>query len=255
MSDEFDPIILPKDDSGGGPNLNPQQPADPKGTRGCILLALIALLLLIAAHKILNTPWMASLFFAAVFLLCGIAAVRQERQSIKPSYRFGALFISIGAAMAVSGLALTAERFGLLTLPKEGALADRIRSVVFIVIGIGIIAFVLAGYFHKRRWCTERVEGVCVEMAPVRRKKRRNPSMVPVYEFFCGGTTHRLRDSTGARWCKPKIGDTRKIYIDPEHLDEMYEPKRYIGMMIFPCLFGAVFIALGIWLMTLPPIE
>lgn len=254
MSDEFDPIILPKDDSGGGPNLNPQQPADPKGTRGCILLALIALLLLIAAHKILNTPWMASLFFAAVFLLCGIAAVRQERQSIKPSYRFGALFISIGAAMAVSGLALTAERFGLLTLPKEGALADRIRSVVFIVIGIGMIAFVLAGYFHKRRWCTERVEATCVELVQVRSRRGR-VSQVPVYEFFCGGATHLLRGNTASTSANPHVGETRMIYVDPVHLDEMYDPKPYYRMLIFPCLFGALFIALGIWLMTLPPIE
>ncbi len=246
----FDPIIVPES---GGTNQSPQQ-MSPKEKRGCVLLVLIALLLLIAAHKIMTTPWLASLVIAAVFVLCGILAVRQAKRSAKPAYRFGVTSFAIGAAMGVSGLALTAERFGLLTLPKEGALADRIRSGVFAVIGIGIIAFVLAGYFHKRRWCTERVEATCVELIHVRNRRGR-VSQVPVYEFFCGGATHQLRGNTASTSANPHVGETRMIYVDPVYLDEMFDPKPYYRMLIFPCLFGALFIALGIWLMTLPPLE
>lgn len=253
LSEGFDPIILPGGDSGQNPNQNPNQ-MSPKEKTGCAVLIAAAVLGIILGNKIIHTPWLMMLVFGAGFLFLGILALRSGTDSPKPDYRFGVLFSGIGAAGLADGLAMTAIRFGLMEQPGA-AVTDKIKAGVFVVIGLAIIGYVLAAYLRKRRYCTERVEGLVVDMVPARRKHRSRQITVPVYEFFCGGTTHQLRDSIGSHWFKPHVGETRTIYVDPEHLDEMYEPKRYIALLIFPAIFGLLVTGLGVWLMMLPPVE
>ena len=234
------------------PQLPPEQ--QPKYTpaekRGCFLLVLIAVLLLAVGMKILHTPWMAALAFGAVFLFCGSLFIRQARQSPKPQYRWAVLCLSVGAFIAADGVLLLLARIGIVKLPEGEAFGDSVKAVVFLAVGFGILAFMLAGLLHKKKYCTERVEGVCVDLKEIR--SHRNRTSVPVYEFFYAGRTHQLTEQTGTAFANPQIGDVRVFYIDPEHLDEMYDPKRHLKTMILPGVMALFCIGIGVFLLVHP---
>lgn len=229
-----------------------QKPEKPKYTakekRGCIVLAVILLIVLLIAYKILHTPWMAATAFGAVFFLIGLRIARQTKADVKPQWRLPAALLIIGAVMLLTGLtALLSDGFGLRILPESEQFRHRFKSVAFILTGCGILAYMAAGLVHKKRWCRERVEALCTDLI---RKRSRHTVYVPVYEYFSGGTTHQIRDSIAMNYANPKIGDTRVIYIDPQYHDEMLDPKRYFFFLLLPGVMALFLIGIGVWLWT-----
>lgn len=229
-----------------------QKPEKPKYTakekRGCIVLAVILLIVLLIAHKILHTKWMAACAFGTMFLFCGIAIAKQERKSPKPQWRLPVLCFSISAVSIVSGfLQLLSSVFHIEVLPNDKRFGDCTTAVLFLAAGIGILAYLAAGLVHKKRYCTERVEALCTDLI---RKRSRHTVYVPVYEYFSGGTTHQIRDSIAMNYANPKIGDTRVIYIDPQYHDEMLDPKRYFFFLLLPGVMALFLIGIGVWLWT-----
>ncbi len=228
-----------------------QKPEKPKYTakekRGCIVLAVILLIVLLIAHKILHTKWMAACAFGTMFLFCGIAIAKQERKSPKPQWRLPVLCFSISAVSIVSGfLQLLSSVFHIEVLPNDKRFGDCTTAVLFLAAGIGILAYLAAGLVHKKRYCTERVEALCTDLI---RKRSRHIVYTPVYEYFYGGTTHQVHDTTASDFANPNIGDTRFIYIDPEHHDEMLDPKRQLRVVLLPAVLALFLIGIAVWVL------
>lgn len=231
------------------PGHEPEQPKyTKKEKRGCAVLLIILLVLLLIVHKILHTKWIAACAFGTVFFFCGTALAKQERRLPKPQYRLPVVCFSVSAVCIVSGiLTMLSSVFGIELLPGDKRFSDCAAAVIFLVIGIGILAYLAAGLIHKKRYCTERVEALCTDL--IQRKTRQHMTYTPVYEYFYGGTTHQVRDSTATDSAVPHIGETRVIYIDPEYHDEMLDPKRQLRAVLLPAVFGLVLTGIAVWIL------
>ena len=98
------------------------------------------------------------------------------------------------------------------------------------------------------KYCTEKVMGVCVDYKmSIASGSNRNMSRAPIYEFSYNGETHRIAENTFSNFANPQVGDEREIFIDPESLDEIYEPVRAAQLSKITCIIGIIFSAVALF--------
>lgn len=116
--------------------------------------------------------------------------------------------------------------------------------LLFLFIGIGFILSAFTEPMRKRRYCTEKVTGVCVDLqVSLTASSGRRRSHVPIYEFYYAGETHRIAENTYSNFADPQIGEKREIYVDTVTLDEIYEPIRACKLNKMTCGLGICFAA------------
>lgn len=117
--------------------------------------------------------------------------------------------------------------------------------LLFLIAGIALILHALTEPRRKRRYCTEKVMGTCVELQRGYTHKGYR-AFAPVYEFNYAGEVHRIAESSYSRFANPKIGEEREIYVDVEAFDEIYEPIRTRRFGRMYCGLGICFVAMSL---------
>ena len=229
----------------------PDQPQpkqlSPKEKRGCFIIILIAVIGFILLRKLMSIAWVNLMLFSALMLFCGVLEARKTSKKPKPDWRYTVLCFAIGIIFAAGSiLTLLSDVFGMDLMPSDKS-GGRTNYIFMIAIGVGIIVFCVTGYIHKKRCCTMLVDAVCIDIQKSHRV--RGMMQTPIYEIYYGGVPYHVADRIGSDAALPHVGESRQLYVDPDDLNEVFDPKRYLRMLVLPCVIGLCVIAAGVYVM------
>lgn len=225
-----------------------QEKKSNKGVWGSCLITLIVLAVIAGfiISLVTHIYWL-TVMIAGCFLLAldSILLIGEFEKQRKRNFIFPLIIFAAGICAVICGI--------MLKIDPDGFKAFALKYTPFAVLllfffsGIGIILSALTEPIRKRRYCTEKVTGVCVDLqVSLTASHGRRRSRVPIYEFYHAGEIHRIAENTYSNFANPQIGEEREIYVDAESLDEIYEPirSRRIGRMY--CGLGICFAAMAL---------
>lgn len=187
-----------------------------------------------------------SIFFESIQLIAIIAffAAVSERQKLS------AALICIAASV----LFMTATGFLRFLMPGSFELFAKeylfqIILVFFFFIGILIMTMPLADYNKKKRRATVCLNAVVADIRIQTRRTSRGGRIkvyCPTYEYTFRGKKYRTTADDYSQYYKHAIGNTAKIYIDPD------KPERFTDIkmkkrVIVVCLLGGGLFCLGVF--------
>lgn len=227
-------------------NKNEQEKKSDKGVWASCLVTLIVLAVIAGfiISLVTHIYWL-TVMIAGCFLLSldSILFIGEFEKQRKRNFLFPFIIFAAGVCAVICGIMLRIDPDGF----KDFALKYTPFAVLilFLFSGIGIILSALTEPMRKRRYCTEKITGVCVDLqVGITASSGRHRSHVPIYEFYYAGGTHRIAESTYSNFANPQIGEKREIYVDTESLDEIYEPIRSRKLNIMTCGLGVCFVAM-----------
>lgn len=208
-----------------------------------IVLAVIAGFII---SLVTHIYWL-TVMIAGCFLLVpdSILLIEEFEKQRKRNFIFPLIIFAAGGCAVICGIMVKIDPDGF----KDFALNNTPLAVLllFLCSGIGIIVSALTEPTRKRRYCTEKVMGVCVDLqVGLTASSGHRRSRVPIYEFYYAGETHRIAESTYSNFANPQIGEKREIYVDTESLDKIYEPIRSRKLNIMTCGLGICFAAMAL---------
>lgn len=231
--------------------MNDKNGREKKSNKGIWLSCLVTLIVLaVIAGFIISLVthiyWL-TVTIAGCFLLSldSILLIGEFEKQRKRNFIFPLIILSAGVCAFICGIMLKIDPDGF----KEFALkyAPLAGLLLFLFSGIGIIVSALTESTRKRRYCTGKVMGVCVDLqVGLTASSGHRRSRAPVYEFYYAGGTHRIAESTYSNFANPQIGAKREISVDTESLDEIYEPIRSRKLNIMTCGLGICFTAMAL---------
>ena len=125
----------------------------------------------------------------------------------------------------------------------EEKIIAKIIGVIFIAFGALILIPVRKRMTANKR-CTQAVTAKCVDIVKLGRALDRDMAeRRPVYEVEIKGIKRRYTHE-GVTIFGVKKGYSYKIYINPNNLDEFYDPREMWGSLVI-ILFSAVFSITG----------
>lgn len=202
-----------------------------------IVLALMAgFVISLIKHVYWLAVIIAGCFLLSLDIIMFIGEFEKER---KRNFAFPVIICVAGICAVACGIMLKIDPDGFIKFALANA--PLAAMLLFFVAGIGMIWAAVTEPTRKRRYCTEMVRGVCVELKVSLSSSHRNRSYAPVYEFYFAGETRRIAESGYANFGNPQIGEEREIYLDTESLDEFYEPIRAAKMNKMTCGLGIAF--------------
>ena len=221
-----------------------------KGSKleGIALATILIGIFVFAVAGLAGSGWLTSLSMGIVFVSCSILMLQGQLK--KPKKRLG-LSLLIGLLGFIFCFIGIMDRFGPRALKSWADENERwITCGVLIVVGAGLILSGFLGRIQKRRYCTELVEGTCIELRQGRGSNSRN-LYSPVYRYYYQGEWRTVTNNLFTNYGNPNIEDVRQIYIDPVYFDEYYDPIRARRGVIFKCILGAFFIGMAAYTMYL----
>lgn len=207
-----------------------------------VLTVIAGFIISLVTHIYWLTVTIAGCFLLSLDSILLIGEFEKQR---KRNFTFPLIILVAGVCAVICGIMLKIDpdgfkNFALKYTPLAGLL-------LFLFSGIGIILSALTEPTRKRRYCTEKVTGVCVDFqVSLTASRGRRRSRAPIYEFYYAGETHRIVESTYSNFANPQIGEEREIYVDTESLDEIYEPIRSRKLSIMTCGLGICFVAMAL---------
>ena len=110
---------------------------------------------------------------------------------------------------------------------------------VFTVTGLMFILISTNTLIRQSRKCTVAVTGKVLDYKLSHDKNGQTYS--PLYEYSYNGTVYQGYQEIYTHELNPPIDGERKIYINPEYPDEIFDKKPYIESYILKCVFGTAF--------------
>ena len=137
-------------------------------------------ILVVVVAGLAESKWLTSLSMGVVFISCSILMLQGQLK--KPKKKFG-LVLLIGGLGVIFCFIGIVDRFGPMSLKSWADENERwITCGVLIVVGAGLILSGFLGGILKRRYCTELVEGTCIELRQSRGSNSRH-LYSPVYRY------------------------------------------------------------------------
>lgn len=211
-------------------------------------------------------PFAAKLIFALILIISAIAIplsfVFAEMWILPPLlvmlsvglYEFGFTDPCDRLKSMIALLISDAIVFGTLTILRIKFPVYFARISSLFLIGIVIQIFTVTGLMfilistntliRQSRKCTVAVKGVVLDYKLSCDKNGETYS--PLYEYSYNGTVYQGYQGIYTHELNPPVGGERKIYIDPEYPEDIFDKKPYIESYIFKCVFGTAFIMGGL---------
>lgn len=165
-----------------------------------------------------HTYWLSLIIAGCIILILeSFFGVIELKKTRKQKILFPIVNGIVGLCFVISGMILKTDPDGLTKFFDENV--PLACLLLFLIAGIALILHALTEPRWKRRYCTEKVTGTCVELQRGYTHKGYKAS-APVYEFNYAGGVHRIAESSYSRFANPKIGEEREIYVDVEAFDE-----------------------------------
>jgi len=116
--------------------------------------------------------------------------------------------------------------------------------VVFLAIGVSLLAFTYLSNRRKKTNCTYVISGTCVDVLTEWHKGHQN--ICPVYEVYYREETIRLCDHVYTNFDRIEIGERRELNINPDRPTEFYEEKVRKAEVRNLYFLGGTFVAVSL---------
>lgn len=190
----------------------------------------------------------AAMILGQYLFLFGIIIVRSEikNKNLKPG---ALLVVAVGAVCMVGGVIY---QFGNYTMKD---MAEKALPYVFMVLGLSVVIGNYLYFKKKHESCTYCVEATCVrikeECHKEQSEKRLRYTYCPVYVGDFNGETFTFCNEHYSNKKYVKEGEERKIYVNPENLQEFYEPKEEKDVMILLYVLGSACVLIPLLLLII----
>lgn len=194
-------------------------------------------------HK--TEPRATVICIGAVFFIFGLFFLFSQKLSLNniPILLFpvlGALMIIIPALM------LYAENSDTLDSEAIDRLAINCFMSIFILVGVGLIAFPPIIHKNKMKLFTVQIEAVCIHLdthISRSRKGGRTITYAPTWEYEHNGNMYTYKESTYTNLSVPKMGAVYQLLMNPDKPEELYRPVKSVRILLL--IIGLAFAFMG----------
>ena len=220
----------------------------PEGMSAPEMIITFILAIVICVVAKIGTKWLLLVLAGALFIFAPYSTLLNMLKNKKKNGLYILMIAEIcGVLMLAYGLFLKFGKTEWKTAVNSAG--GTIACVAIIIVGIGLVIGNLLVRKGLAERCNYPVQAKCVELLA-----QRNSSgfrRTPLYEYYYNGETRTIHNGTFYRGViykngRVKVGETREIFINPQTLDEYYDPVMSGLTTVSLIILAVFFVFMGV---------